>query len=238
MEFVQVIRERRSIRKFTDTPVEPAKIYRALELALIAPNSSNMQPWEFYWVRSQDNRTKIVEACFRQNAAKTAQELIFVVARIDTWQRNQKLILKWIDGLGSGMGSAPAPKILREYYEKLIPLAYWSDPFWIKDILSFVVTTTIGFFRPVPRVQIGRAGKFEVAVKSTALACENLMLALVDQGLSCCPMEGFDEWRIKKILKLNRHCRVVMGIGIGYAAEDGLYSEQFRIQKDLVIKEV
>ncbi|MCB0357893.1 MAG: nitroreductase family protein, partial [Bdellovibrionales bacterium] len=76
------------------------------------------------------------------------------------------------------------------------------------------------------------------AAKSTDLACENLMLALVAQGLACCPMEGYDEKRIKKVLKLNRHCHVVMGIGIGYEAEQGIYTEQFRIPRELVIKEV
>ncbi|MCB0420365.1 MAG: nitroreductase family protein [Bdellovibrionales bacterium] len=232
MDFFDVVQKRRSVRKFTDQPVDSQLIEKALDAALVAPNSSNMQPWEFYWVKSTAHREPLIEACFRQNAAQSAQELIFVVARLDTWKRNQKLILNWIDTLDS------PPKVLVNYYKKLIPLAYMRDPFFIKDTLAYLMTTLIGWFRPTPRVSFGTARAFETASKSTALACENLMLALVAQGLSCCPMEGFDEVRVKKVLKLNRHSHVVMGIGIGYAAEDGIYSSQFRIPRELVVKEV
>ncbi len=51
MEFFEVVRQRRSVRKFTGQKVEEIKIRKSLDAALIAPNSSNMQPWEFYWVR-------------------------------------------------------------------------------------------------------------------------------------------------------------------------------------------
>ncbi len=130
------------------------------------------------------------------------------------------------------------PKLLLDYYEKLIPLAKLRDPFFLKDIFVYFLMSIVGLFRPVPRPSIGRAKEFEVASKSTALACENLMLALVDQGLSSCPMEGYDEWRIKRVLGLNRHAHVVMTLGIGYAADNGIYTEQFRIPRELVIKEV
>ena len=36
------------------------------------------------------------------------------------------------------------------------------------------------------------------------------MMALVAEGFDSCPMEGFDEKRIKKILKLNWQSHVVM----------------------------
>ena len=232
MDFFEVVKKRLSVRKFTDHAVPKELIEKALDAALIAPNSSNLQPWEFYWIKSPDKKQKLVEACFGQNAAKTAQELIFVVSRIDTWRRNRDLILEWAYSLGK------PPQLLLDYYKKLIPLAYIRDPFFIKDTLSFIATSIIGLFRPTPRSGFGNAGKFEMVSKSTALGCENLMLALVAQGLACCPMEGFDEARVKKVLKLNRHCHVVMGIGIGYAADDGIYGEQFRIPRELTIKEV
>ena len=40
-------------------------------------------------------------------------------------------------------------------------------------------------------------------------------MSLVAEGFDSCPMEGFDEKRIKKILKLNWACHVVMIFGIG-----------------------
>ena len=64
------------------------------------------------------------------------------------------------------------------------------------------------------------------------------MLALVAQGFDSCPMEGFDEKRVKKILKLGWKTHVVMVLGVGKANPAGIYGERFRIDNSLVIKEV
>ena len=61
-----------------------------LELALLAPNSSNLQPWEFYWVRSPEKKQNLVSYCLGQPAAATAQELVVAVARPDYWKINQE----------------------------------------------------------------------------------------------------------------------------------------------------
>lgn len=47
MDFFEVVQKRRSVRKFTATAVPEAVIEKAIDAALIAPNSSNLQPWEF-----------------------------------------------------------------------------------------------------------------------------------------------------------------------------------------------
>ena len=64
------------------------------------------------------------------------------------------------------------------------------------------------------------------------------MMALVAEGYASCPMEGFDEKRIKKILNLNWQSHIVMIFGIGEADKNGVYGERFRIDDELVIKEV
>ena len=43
----------------------------------------------------------------------------------------------------------------------------------------------------------------EWATKSTALAAQTLMLGVRAYGYDSCPMEGFDDKRVRKILKLN-----------------------------------
>jgi nitroreductase len=64
------------------------------------------------------------------------------------------------------------------------------------------------------------------------------MLAVVAQGYACCPMEGYDEARVKKILGLGRHAHVVMGIGIGRGHPGGIYGQQIRFDRDLFVFEV
>ena len=107
----------------------------------------------------------------------------------------------------------------------------------IKQII-FVFINIVGYFKPVPRGPIYKNDLFETVTKTTALACQNFMMALVAEGFDSCPMEGFDEKRIKKILKLDWTSHVVMIFGIGKADKKGIYGKRFRINEDLVIKEV
>jgi len=51
MDFFEVIRNRRSIRRFEDRPVEEEKIIAILEAADAAPSAGNLQAYEIYLVR-------------------------------------------------------------------------------------------------------------------------------------------------------------------------------------------
>lgn len=55
-EFRKVVRSRRSIRRFKPDPIPRDVLSECLELATLAPNSSNLQPWEFFVVESADLR--------------------------------------------------------------------------------------------------------------------------------------------------------------------------------------
>jgi hypothetical protein len=46
----QVVRTRRSIRRFTDRPVSKKLLVEILDIAGRAPSNSNMQPWRVYVV--------------------------------------------------------------------------------------------------------------------------------------------------------------------------------------------
>ena len=94
MDFFEAVKKRRSVRKFTNTEVPEDVMRKCLKASLQAPNSSNLQPWEFYWIRNLEKKEQVVEACFSQNAAKTAKELVVAIARIDTWKRNRDLIVE------------------------------------------------------------------------------------------------------------------------------------------------
>ena len=79
MEFFEAVKNRRSIRKFTDENVPDSVVEKALEAAVLAPNSSNVQTWDFYWVRTPEKKKKLVSYCLNQSAARTAQHLVVIV---------------------------------------------------------------------------------------------------------------------------------------------------------------
>ena len=231
MEFYQVIHKRRSSRKFTDRDVPQDIMYRAFEAAVKAPNSSNMQTWNFYWVRSPDKQERLRQYCLRQSAARQAKELVVITADPALWRRSQPALMKYAE-------QVKAPKLVKTYYEKLIPYTYHWGIFNCLVPFKWCLNWLIGFFRPMPRGPYSRRDLQEVAIKSAALACENFVLALEAEGFSSCMMEGHDETRVKKLLKLSSSARVVMVIGIGEPSERALWGPQFRLPLEEVIHEV
>jgi len=231
--FKRVLRSRRSVRVFEDLAIADSVIEDCLESATLAPNSSNLQPWEFYWVKDQKKKQLIIEACFSQPAAKTAQALIICVARTDTWKRNNRLIYEFLKAKGDKVSPAAL-----NYHAKMVPYMYSLGPLNVFGILKKVVSFYLGFFKAVPRKPFNKAGLQTWAVKSTALACENLMLAFRAHGYDSCPMEGLDSYRVKKVLGLGRHAVVTMAIGAGKRSPKGVYGRQMRLNKKYFIKEV
>jgi nitroreductase len=232
--FSHVVEGRRSVRRFSPTIDVPEPVVRrALDHALLAPNSSNLQMWEFVWVRSEKNKKALVKACLSQPAAATAAELIVCVARRDTWQENRQRML---DQLQQGGKAAPAAIT---YYKKLIPLALSQGPLGLFGLLKKLSVSLIGVFRPIPRQPTSWADLRVWAVKSTALACENLMLSFKAQGFDSCPMEGFDSVRVKKILGLPRwNTEIVMVLGVGAGLPQGVFGPRVRFDRRFYVKEV
>lgn len=61
-EFSELIKTRRSIRKFQDTPVPEDLLMKALELATWAPNGGNKQVWRFWIVTNRELIQKMGDA--------------------------------------------------------------------------------------------------------------------------------------------------------------------------------
>lgn len=72
MDIFQVIRDRRSIRKYKDIPVEHEKIEQVLHAARLAPSWKNMQCWRFLVIREHLDRMSLLAAFPDDNPGKKA----------------------------------------------------------------------------------------------------------------------------------------------------------------------
>jgi len=72
MDIFQVIRDRRSIRKYKDDPVEQDKIEQILDAARLAPSWKNLQCWRFLVLRDQSKREPLLDAFPDGNPGKKA----------------------------------------------------------------------------------------------------------------------------------------------------------------------
>jgi len=85
-DFLSLIKQRRSIRRFKPDPIPDGVVDRILEAARWAPSCGNSQPWELIAVKRQSIRDKIVriidddyEAEGREPPAGPAQAQLFIV---------------------------------------------------------------------------------------------------------------------------------------------------------------
>ena len=232
--FAKLIEARRSCRVYTDEKVPEEIVRTCLTQALMAPNSSNLQSWQFYWVRTPEVKSKIVEACLSQPAAKTAQELIVAVAHPEMWRTTRLLNLKAF----KEESDLKVPQSALDYYEKLVPLAYNQGPLGLFGLIKRPILFFRGLSKVTPRGPVSRADMRVWANKSTALACQQLMLAFRAQGFDTCPMEGFDETLVSKAIKMPSKSEVCMIISVGKRGENGIYGPRKRFDEKLFIHEV
>ncbi len=223
MNFFEAIEKRRSIRQFKSDEFPSAAVERALEAAILAPNSSNVQTWDFHWFKPQSSRkAEVVKACLSQAAARTASHLVVITADPSLWRRSQGPLLNFLSTL-------KVPQVVLTYYSKIIPMTYRWGFLNLFAPVKWAVAQGVGLFRPMPRGPHSRRDLQEVAIKSAALASENFVLAITAQGGATCMMEGFDECRLRRILRLKSSARIVMVVGVGYEAERGTWGPRFRL---------
>jgi nitroreductase len=233
-EFQKIIDFRRSNRSFDPNVPVPEEVIRvSLERAILSPNSSNMQLWEFYWLESKAAIDEMIPLCLGQQAAATAQQMVVFVTRKDKWRMranwNLERIKETIVGEPSKM-----QKNGMNYYGKLMPLVYANDPFGFMTFIRRSISFFMGLKKPFPRSG-GVANQRVVAHKSCALAAQTFMLSVAAEGFHSCPMEGFDEKRVKRALNLPRGAEINMIVSVGLGTQAGIWGPRNRVPYNEVV---
>ena len=233
-EFQEIVEFRRSNRKFDPAVIVPGEIIqRSLERAVLSPNSSNMQLWEFYWIRSEEMLKKFVPLCMNQQAARTAKHMVVFVTRKDKWKQRAEWNLLRIKENIKGEPNAIQKKALK-YYGVIMPLLYMRDPLRVMGFVKMIISFFVGLTRPFFRSG-GRAQQRIMVHKSCALAAQTFMLSIAAEGFHTCPMEGFDELRVKRALNLPYGAEINMIISVGKGTEAGIWGPRFRVPNEEVI---
>lgn len=83
MDIIDVIRNRRSIRSYSDEPVPREVIERLLEAGRLAPSASNRQEWRFVVVTDQGRRAALARAAGNQRFVAEAPVVMAACAETD-----------------------------------------------------------------------------------------------------------------------------------------------------------
>lgn len=62
MDLLEIMKHRRSVRKYTGEKIEEEKLQQILTAALLAPSGRAIRPWEFVVVRDKETLTKLSKA--------------------------------------------------------------------------------------------------------------------------------------------------------------------------------
>ena len=235
----EAIQYRRSVRIFKEEDLDSEKVRNCIYNASLAPNSSNLQTWEFYHITDKNVLKDIAKACFNQNAARTANQLVVFVVRKDLWRKRAKANVDFLNSVFDkmdGKSKERKRKMALKYYNVAVPTMYTTF-FGIFGYLRYIFFNIVGLFRPIFR-EVRRSDIRIVSHKSTALAAQNFMMSMAEIGYDTCPMEGSDTTMVKRILNLPSGAEINMVIGCGIRDEKGIYSERFRIPFDQVYKEI
>lgn len=81
MEFYDVIKTRRSIRKYSGRDIPLDVLKRVLDAARIAPSGNNRQPWSFIIVKDPEKKKKIAEASYGQSFIAEAPVVVVCCAQ-------------------------------------------------------------------------------------------------------------------------------------------------------------
>jgi nitroreductase len=234
----EAIKYRRSVRVYDSTKeIDSGIVKKCIQQATLAPNSSNMQLWEFHHITSQNIIDKITVACLGQSAARTAKQLVVVVVRKDLWKQRAKANFKNLEliyGKKSVSEYSSREKFAFNYYKKLIHFLY-ADFLGVFGYIKYGISWITGLFKPSYR-QLRNSDMRIVAHKTAGLAAQTFMLSMAAEKYDTCPMEGSDTLRIKKILDLPLSSEINMVISCGIRKPEGVYGERFRIPFESVYK--
>lgn len=88
--FLNAMRQRHSVRDFTDQPVDEAVIRNCIATAGTAPSGANHQPWHFVAIRDPETKSRI------RKAAEIEEEKFYAGGGGDEW-------IRALEPLGTGV---------------------------------------------------------------------------------------------------------------------------------------
>jgi nitroreductase len=213
-DFERLVRARRSVRNFKADPLSEDLLDRLLDAARWAPSGYNLQPTHFFVVSDSAIKPALRTACLNQRQIEEAPATVLFLGDRRAARDNFQEILE-AEEAGGGMHPS-----YRKSLEKVVPLAFHTGPLGLGWLWKATLPALRRLALPTPELPAVHR-RFWLA-KQVSLSAMVFMLCATAAGLGTCPMEGFDEARVKKVLGIPAHMLVVMVIPVGFPAEDKL----------------
>lgn len=185
----QIVRERRATPHFESTPVHEEDLKKILQAALEAPSGYNLQPWRFIVVRDPEQRKRLREAAMGQPKVEEAPVVVVACGDTQGWKDgDMELAIK--AGNEHGFPESGNDRTRQA----------------ITGLLGGTGGTAAGIDQNVA-LWVNR---------HVAIAFATLMWMAEASGYDTAPMEGFYEDKVREVLGIPAHVKVVALLAIGH----------------------
>ena len=148
---IEILRNRRTIRKYTAQPVETEKLELLKEALLRSPSSKNINPWEFVFVDEPETLASL-KLCKPHGAAplETAPLAVVICAdenKNDVWVEDCSIsaILLQLAAQSAGLGSCWIQIRNRMYSESVSSEKYIQGLLNIPENFKILCVVSIGY---------------------------------------------------------------------------------------------
>jgi len=207
--FLELARSRRSTRHFRPDPVPPELLDKLLEAARWSPSGFNLQPTHFVVVTDPDAKARLYPACMKQRQVLEAGAIVVFSGDRQVAANNFERVMD--QDREAGAIHAEYERKLRRY----VPLFFHQGPVGIGWLWKMVIEGLVARFIPIPSFQA--VHKSFWLAKQVSLSAMVFMLAAEAAGLATCPMEGFGERSVRRVLGIPSSQAVILVVAVGYA---------------------
>ncbi|KAE9331418.1 hypothetical protein PF008_g15446 [Phytophthora fragariae] len=198
------IEERYACKAFLPDAVPDKTLQEILKLTLRAPTGFNTQPYACVLVREQKDREKLAEAMLDSNARKVKEAPVVAVFAADCEP------------------SKRVPRLQKLAHDNGAPVDFVSNlPHFVRLFsgegvvvrgLRAAIATAVSPLQPAPSNVSTEAW----AYKQATFAAATFLYAAQEYGLATCPMEGFDQIRVRNALDIPDRYGVPVVIALGH----------------------
>ena len=184
----QVVQERRATPSFQEVPIHSADLEKIITAGLSAPSGYNLQPWRFVVVRDRDQKKKLRATAYNQAKVEEASAVIVACGDSQGWKEGD--------------------------LDEVLKIAKQHG--FTDEQNAKVRGAVTGIFGGSPGKTGGMEPSFDLWVnRHVMIAFTTMMWTAETLGYDTAPMEGFEEDKVKALLKIPEHVRVVALLGIG-----------------------
>ncbi len=135
VELLSEIANRKSVRNFACSPLEPQQLKRIVEAGRRAPSAKNRQAWRFIVVQGEETRKQLEEASYGQGYVGEASAVVAIcTTNIDYKMPNGQLSYPLDSGIAAafmmlqaeheGLGTCPVTTFREDEVKALLSVPY------------------------------------------------------------------------------------------------------------------